>query len=219
MSQLTMLWVHSESLGYGRLGEYLASEVRKLGVDLYDGIRGPDDGNVANQALEKEGGRRYGMTQAVSWISVPTHARGWYEGQHASIVTMWEATRLPESFRENLHDFDTVIVPSEQNVALFGEYHPNVKLCHLGVDPEVWRFQHRKAPTTRFNYLIGGSGARKGTDLAVRAFRRIFPREGSWPADGPVPHLILKSPKPEDFYGERIERVPGRISAEDEVAL
>ena len=217
--QITMLYVHSGSMGYGRMGVNIAAEVAKAGVRIFDGIHGPDDGKLPNEVLEREGERDYGKTETICWLSVPTHARGWYEGQHAVIFTMWEATRLPESFRENLDDFDTVIVPSEQNVELFSQFHNDVRYVPLGIDPVAWHYQPRKPPTTRFNYLIGGSGARKGTDLAVRAFRRVWGQDNSWPAGGPVPHLILKQPKPEDFYGARIDRVPGRISAEDEIAL
>ncbi len=144
-----MLAVHSEAIGYGRLGMQLMRGLQAQGVTIYDGISAPDDGNFANNVMEREGNRRYGRTESITWVSVPTHARGWYEGQRASIFTMWETTHLPESFRENLDDFDVVVVPSEQNVELFGRYHSNVKLCLLGVDTDAWHFQARRPPTTR----------------------------------------------------------------------
>ena len=121
------------------------------------------------------------------------------------------------SYRENLHEFDTIIVPSQQNLELYSEYHDNVKYVPLGVDPVRWCYRERRPPTTRFNFFIGGSGERKGTDLAHRAFRKCFP-DGSW-GDGPVPYLIMKQPKPEDFFGSRVERITGRLSAEAEVEL
>ncbi len=48
---------------------------------------------------------------------------------------MWETRKLPEPFRESLHELDRMIIPSEQNVELFSQYHPNVKSMPLGVDP------------------------------------------------------------------------------------
>jgi hypothetical protein len=129
---------------------------------------------------------------------------------------MWEATRLPESFRENLDNFDTVVVPSFQNVELFSQYHPNVHFMPLGIDPVDWHYIPRQEPTNEFRFLIGGSGPRKGTDLAFKAFNRVFKTP---PKMGPLPKLILKSPKPEDFYGENVTRVPGRITPEEEIDL
>ena len=82
-------------------------------------------------------GKQSGRSNVVCWVSVPTHGTGWWKGQTAVCFTMWEATRLPESFRESLHHFDTIIVPSKHNLALFPRYHPNVKYVPLGVDPDA----------------------------------------------------------------------------------
>ena len=214
--QLTLLHVVGGGhIGYGRMGIYIAKELRKSGVTVYDSIGdAPGQPTLAGQALEVWGERTPGMTNVVAWASVPTHARGWWQGQVPIILTMWEATVLPEAFRENLHEFDTVIVPSMQNVELFSKFHPNVKYLPLGVDPEKWHYVERRAPLTRFNFLISGSGPRKGTDLAVKAFRLAFP-EGSW-GMGPTPYLQMKQHKPEDFYGKRIELISGRLTGEDE---
>ena len=89
------------------------------------------------------------------------------------------------------------------------------KYVPLGVDTERWVYVPRTMPTTRFNFLIGGRGQRKGTDLAYKAFRKCFPNN-SWPEDMPVPYLILKSPRPEDHYGDRIENVGGYLDGPDE---
>lgn len=210
---LNLLYVHNNSMGYGRMGTQLAAAVERAGVNVFDGL-------PSRMEIDPQDGRVYGKASTVCWLSVPTHAMGWYRAQHPVVFTMWEATVLPPTFRENIHEFETVIVPSEQNVELFSRYHDNVQLCYLGVDAEKWRFQPRTMPTTRFNFLIGGSGSRKGTDLAVKAFINVFGDEGSWPKDGPVPYLIRKSPKPEDLeHHPRIELVAGRISDDEEVDL
>jgi glycosyltransferase involved in cell wall biosynthesis len=204
------MYVHGPEIGYGRLGVELASALRRLGVDVYDHLPDPT-GYYENR------GYRSGVCRSVCWVSTPTHARGWWKGQVPVIFTMWEAMSLPESFRENLHEFATVVVPSEQNRELFSRYHSNVRVVPLGVDPEVWYYTPRQPPGLFFHFLIGGSGPRKGTDLAHKAFLRVF---RTWPRDMPVPKLILKSPRGGDaYYGERVEVVGGRISAADEVAL
>lgn len=219
MTELTLLHVvGGEYIGYGRMGVNIASELRRADVTVYDSIKeAPQPQAASAEALEFIGERTPGLTNVVAWASVPTHARGWYKGQVPIILTMWEATQLPPSFRENLHEFDTVIVPSRQNEELFSQYHDNVKYVPLGVDPHVWRFQSRPSLSNGFRFLIGGSGGRKGTDIAFKAFKAAFP-EGSW-GSGPIPYLVMKNPKGEDFYHSRVEMVTGRMTAENEVAL
>lgn len=204
MAELNLLYVHSGSIGYGRLGVELARGLRRMGVEVWDDLPSPEEpsGKKCNVAC---------------WVSVPTHARGWWSSQHPALFSMWEFDRLPESFRCTLHNFEKVIVPSLQNLELFSQYHENVVQVPLGFDPKVWKYTPRNEPGQYFNFLIGGSGTRKGTDLAFAAFNRVFP-DGSW-GDGPIPRLIMKSPKSEPFTGDRIERVGGRITAQEEVAL
>lgn len=214
---LNMLYVHGTSLGYGRYGVKLAEALERRGVDIFDDLPSPDP--EAHALPFKDGSRRSGIRNVVCWVSTPGHSRGWYDGQHAVLSTMWESQSLPESFRESMHNFETVIVPSPHNVELFGQYHPNVRQVLLGVDPDQWHYTERTEPGLFFDYLIGGSGPRKGTDLAVKAFRHLWGREGSWPADGPIPRLILKNPRGEAFYGDRLEIVSGRISEQAEIDL
>lgn len=217
MRELTLSYVDSPEIGYGRLGVNLARALTAAGVDVFDDIGDPEH-KAGMRGLTADSGRRHKKTNAACWVSTPGHARGWWNGQTSSLFSMWEAMRLPEAYREHLHNFDTVIVPSEQNLELFGQYHPNVKLCLLGVDPEQWFYVPRTQPGAFFNFLCGGTGPRKGTDLAVKAFRRAFP--GGRPlGDGPIPRLILKNPKGEDLYGAGIEMVTGRLLAEEEIAL
>lgn len=207
--ELNLLHVHGPMIGYGRLGVELDRALRRMGIETFDHMPDPD-------GYYEHFGNESRICGTVCWVSTPTHARGWWKGQTPIIFTMWEATELPESFRENLHEFDMVVVPSEHNAELFGRYHERVRCVPLGVDPEVWRYQPRQPPGQFFTFLCAGSGSRKGTDLAYKAFRKVFKM---WPRTGPVPRLVFKSPRGAEFYGERLEVVSGRISAEEEVAL
>lgn len=212
--ELNLNYVPSESIGYGRLGVKLTEALRGKGVEVFDHMPTPP-GVVYD--VKGAAGRHAGTSGNICWISVPTHATGWWSTQRTSIFTMWEAMRLPEQFREWLHHFDTVMVPSDQNVELFGRYHPNVRRVLLGVDPAEWHYVERSEPGMFFDFLIGGSGARKGTDVAFEAFRRAFPTaDGS----GPIPRLVMKNPRGEDFQHDgRVMVVAGKISAEEEQAL
>lgn len=215
--ELSLLHVHGDAIGYGRLGVELAKALEAKGVDVYGHMVPPPGAPVSYADKQVHDGAREKKTRHVGWVSVPTHAKWWYEGQRPFIFTMWEATVIPPGFRHNIHEFETVIVPSQQNVEVFGEYHPNVHYVPLGVDPIKWRFQPRPEPARDFRFLIGGSGPRKGVDLAIEAFHLAFP-EGSW-GTGPIPRLICKSPKGEKVVHPRIEVISGRITSEEEVDL
>ncbi len=208
--KLNLMYVPQESIGYGRLGVFLADALRKAGVDIYNDLPAP--GRTPRE------GAQSGRCNVACWVSVPTHANGWWKGQIPTIFTMWEATVLPESFRHNLHEFDTMMVPSDHNVELFSQYHPNVQRVLLGVDPARWHYSPRQSTDQEFRFLIGGSGPRKGTDLAHKAFLRLWGREGSW-GGGPTPVLMMKNPKGEAFYGPRIRMVPGKLSSQAETDL
>jgi len=195
--RLSVSYLPTGELGYGRMGTEIVNSMRRLGVDFRT-----DQNEATGTHLH---------------LSVPAHLLGWYDSQRLICMSMFESMHVPEAFRETIHHFDTFIVPSEQNRELFSQYHDDVRVVSLGVDPQVWKPTPRKPPTHRFEFLIGGSGLRKGGDVAYRAFNRAFP-DGSW-GDGPEPWLIMKSPRPNDFFGQRVMQINGRLPAEDEVAL
>jgi len=198
MGDLSLLWVKTSEIGYGRVGEQLARGLRRRGVTVYDSPDVP--------------------TNLICTVSFPTHTMGAWQGQHQSVFTMWETNRLPEAFRETFHEFDTIVVPSVQNVELFSEFHNNVQLCLLGVDPELWHYEPAPEVGAFFDFLFSGRGERKGIDVAYKAFRTVFSHD---PAPGkPVPRLILKSRLGigEYFSGNVIPMI-GVLDALDEVNL
>jgi hypothetical protein len=212
-----LFYVHTDQLGYGRMGVNIAAAVERQGVTVYDDMPMPE-GIIANRKVE--GDRTIGLSGLVCWMSVPVHAKGWWEGQKAVCYTMWESTYLPPTFREPLHEFDQIIVPSQQNVELFSQYHDNVSYVPLGIDPTVWHYTPRQAPNIYFDFLIGGSGERKGTMLAYDAFLKVFGNEGSWPREGLIPRLIMKSPQgKEPVDHDRVLMISGRLPSDEEVAL
>jgi glycosyltransferase involved in cell wall biosynthesis len=200
---VNLLRVPQAAIGYGRLGLKLEEALRARGVDVWTDLPEAPGPEVSNLAC---------------WVSTPSHALGWWKGQHTATFTMWEASRLPESFRESFHEMDTLLVPSQQNLELFSQYHPNVKYVPLGVDPNEWHYRKRQPADTEFRFMVGGSGPRKGVDLVYKAFMTLWGKEGSW-GSGPTPKLIMKSPRGGDFYGDRIQMVTGKIPAQDELDL
>lgn len=213
--EATCLFVHGDHIGYARFGTQMVEALEQAGVAIYDHFEGPDTPPHLNEAST----RGAKDTNVVMWFAVPNHCRGWWEGQMSVIFTMWESNKLPETMRENLDEFATVVVPSEQNRELFGRYHPNVHTVPLGINPDVWHYQQRPEPTQFFDFLIGGSGGRKGVDIAYKAFLKGFPK-GSWGREQPIPRLVMKSPKPSlDFGADRVMQINGFIPPEVEVGL
>lgn len=209
--ELNLLYTHADSIGYGRLGRELHAGLSRAGVTVYDEMP------MLGPYIAPEYETLSGVSETVCWVSTPPHARQWWGNQRPIIFTMWEATKLPPSFRANLADFETVLVPSAQNLELFSRYHDNVKLVPLGVDQNRWHYRERPAVGGDFVFLCCGSGSRKGVDLAVKAFLKAFP-DGSWGA-GSVPQLILKSPKGGPYAHPRIMIISGKVSPTEEADL
>jgi hypothetical protein len=218
-------YAHNARIGYGRLGVKLAEAIAVQGVTVYDDLPAAEGDGVAFTHIKIPGGgdappdRNSGLATAALWVSTPPQVNGWWDTQVPSVFTMWETKRLPEEFRAKLHHIDTVLVPSQQNVELFGEYHNNVRLVLLGVDPADWYFIERTPPGAFFDFLIGGSGTRKGTDVAFKAFVAAFPTVDPL-GTGPIPRLIMKSPRGEEFaYDDRVIVIAGKIPSVDEQNL
>ncbi len=152
-------------------------------------------------------------------MGAPSHVSGWWKGQRTNVLTMWEATGVPPGFRENVHELDTLIVPSEQNRELFSKWHPNVRKVPLGIDPEIWHYRKRELPEREFRFLTTGQGPRKGIDITVRAFKTVF--GGFQPsATAPIPTLLVKSRHKQEFVqGDRITLQTGTVSQATETEI
>ena len=185
-----------DHLGYGRMFIGIVDALKSLGVEVYE---------------DQEP-----ICEAIIWACLPNHVSRWRDTQRAMVLTMFEADHLPAGLHENIHEFDTVFVPSKQNVEMFSEFHDHVVRCPLGVDPDVWPFVQRPPIERYFNFYMPGQGARKGTDIGFKAFQAAFPRSVEL---DPEPRLIVKSLSDEGFGDERLEKHVGLLSSGDERAL
>jgi hypothetical protein len=191
--------------GYGRMGKNLLAALERQGVQL-DECSSPGDEHKPVHAN-------------AFWMGAPSHVSGWWKGQRSHVMTMWEATGVPPGFRENVHDIDTLIVPSEQNMELFTHWHDNVKKVPLGIDPDAWNYRERPEIRDEFRFMTTGQGERKGIDVCIKAFNAVF--GGFVPTAGdPRPTLTVKSrPRMKEVAGEGIIAMSGTISAADEIEL
>jgi glycosyltransferase involved in cell wall biosynthesis len=107
------------------------------------------------------------------YMGVPFGNKGWFEGQHRALFTMWETDVLPSSFLRYIPKYDQILVPCKHNVELFSQHHSNVSYVPLGVDPTFWRPQ-QTSKNKLFQFRAGGSlWRRKGLDLVVQAFTEL----------------------------------------------
>jgi len=209
-ARLNFSYLHSEKIGYGVHGIATHKGLTNIGVDVYDGLADSADLELEN--------KRAGICKDILFLTLASHVNGWWKGQRAHLFTMYESTEIPESFRETLHNFETVLVPSQACLEMFSRYHDNVKYVPLGVDGERWHYQKRNTDDVFFNFMIAGSGVRKGNDLAHKAFLKVFGNHKP-SVDKPIPRLIMKSPKNEKYEGNNVQVVGGYMPPEDEVAL
>ena len=173
--------------GYGRFGRFVKRELEALGVvSLGDlGVYPELDPSTV------EPGRAAGceLARVALWLSTPPHVRGWYEGQFATIFTMWESSEIPPGFRTNIDKFDRIFVPSLQNQELYGRFHPDVRYIPLGVAGS-WAPRARPPVRTTFEFLTAGFGPRKGVEQVIEAFHTVFPDPDRM---NPRPHLTCRS--------------------------
>ena len=214
--RMNVLYPHSTVIGYGRYGVSVAAALVRAGVEIFDDLPNPESSGAMKFIPHANG--KSGVCHTVMWLATPGHYRGHWDGQRRILGSMWEASLLPEPFRECLDNFDQIIVPSEQNQELFGRYHKNVQYVPLGIDPKVWHPVER--PTLdedHFTFLISGGGHRKGSELVIDAFKKVF---DSRIPDGPAPRLFVHSAKASEFpKDDRIHLITGRLTDAEEVAL
>lgn len=219
MREMTLLYVHNTAIGYARLGVKLAAALERMGITIYDHHGSVPDLAEQQAAAAPTGGDRAPEhpTSAVCWVTVPTHVKGWWQGQHPTLFTMYETVMLPQGFHETMGNLERIFVPSQQNVDLFSTYHDDVRYVPLGVDPTEWHYVPRPNPAPFFRFLIAGSGLRKGTDLAFKAFETVF--GDRWDTLNPMPMLVMKNPRREQFEAPWVEMHSGRLTDEQEQSL
>lgn len=110
-------------------------------------------------------------------MQLPESVKGWWNGTHRVLFTMWETDMMHNMFKPWFNQFDQVLVPCEDNLELFSKYHPDTTYVPLGVDTKFWARNYTGRPEKtggKFRFHAGGSlWRRKGLDLVVQAFNNL----------------------------------------------
>jgi glycosyltransferase involved in cell wall biosynthesis len=103
------------------------------------------------------------------------------EGQQSYSFSMFENERLPKQIVKCLNNQDVIIVPCEHNIRTFkesGVIRPIFKVP-LGNDNRKYHYMNRNWDISDDNpYVLchfGHVNWRKGGDLAMKAFKKVFP--------------------------------------------
>ena len=199
------LMAHTEiESGYGRMGHFVRKALADMGVENSGDIGNGTDGRAHVDPSQPHFDNGVPLERVALWLSTPPHVRGWYKGQFPAILTMWESTVIPEGFRENLHHFERIFVPSLQNQELYSQYHDDVQYVPLGVS-EHWVPTARPPIGRDFVFLTAGYGERKGVEQVVEAFRTAFPGGMPLVEGGPRVQLVCKTK--DDVFGPNITRI------------
>jgi glycosyltransferase involved in cell wall biosynthesis len=103
------------------------------------------------------------------------------EGQKSFVYTMFENEKLPSYLVNTLNKQDHIIVPNHHNVQMFKNSGVNlpISVVPFGNDWETYHFLNRNwsiSDRNPFTFLIYGyPNWRKGADLAMKAFKTVFP--------------------------------------------
>lgn len=132
-------------------------------------------GHGLRAAWAKQGGIDVPWAGTRITAAPPYHIGDYVPDQDQVCYTMFEATRLPETYLEHIDNYSLVLVPNEYNQEQYAAEHPNVKVLPIGVDGEVWYPVERPEVQGWMRFLFIGHGNRKGEDLIDKAFDFAFP--------------------------------------------
>lgn len=191
---------------YGRLASELASGFEACGYHVNQfGDDAPE-----NQSVRPAFGGLF--------LGYPTLFSEFYEAKYGAFasmgprvaITMFESTRLPDGWAENLNRCDAVVVPAHFLVDVFREAGVGtpVEVVPLGISNAFTNVTRRAVPENGepFTFLcIGDRGLRKGWHKVSMAFVRAFGNDMAY-------RLIIKRRSPMQFTNPNFEAIPDDYS-------
>jgi len=178
VTDLTFIGTFNENDGYGRMSIHLARALCRAGVDV--------------EAVSIYDIKRHRTFKRPVISATSPDTWGKITGKPFWGLTMWESSKLPESWVEwiNQDGVDGVIVPSEFNRQVFIEsgIEKSVAIVPLGVDAGEYPYVERPVGRRPYTFLLLGElgGLRKGVPYAYQAFWQAFKGNGN-------ARLILKT--------------------------
>jgi glycosyltransferase involved in cell wall biosynthesis len=175
--------------GYGSMAEYLVMSMARVGAKVNVVPLGLDPAGLTDEFREIARDSRPASGAPTLYFCWPrADLQRFRASDNLFINTMWESSRLPKGWAEELNQTRAVIVPTQFVARACRESGVTVPIEVIpeGVDPEVYRYEerpHRPSPTT---LIVGTVIDRKHTREGIAAWKQAF-------ADDPEARLIIKS--------------------------
>jgi glycosyltransferase involved in cell wall biosynthesis len=182
--------------GYGQTQSLIKLAIEDLGIECLPNYNG------------QEVGLAYGYPYMINQLSTPI--RG--------IFTMFESTKIPEEWAEDLEQADFIITPSRFCQKTIKEAGFDSEVVNLGYDQNYFKYQKKedKEPFTFLHY--NSFDMRKGWDLVFNAFNNEFKKDNvklilKTTREGILPFPILRSQYP------NIEVIQAKYTVEEMAQL
>lgn len=189
LDTLTVVGHFNISSGYGAMSEYLVRGMSRAGANV----------NVAPISVNAEGlseefrrilrRSRKILTDRVLFYSWPEPAlQSFLSRPELFIYTMWESSRLPSGWVEQLNRARVIIVPSRFVADMFREsgITASIEIVPDGVDPSVYYALERPVKDGLTTIIVGPLDNRKNVRKGIAAWKDAF-------ADDPDARLIIKT--------------------------
>lgn len=175
--------------GYGSMGEYIVLGMARAGAVVNVIPLLIDLNGTLDEFKEIFCASRPGIVGPVLYFCGPSD---WLDPfrvvEDLFINTMWEADQLPAVWSERLNLARAVIVPSRFLVEVCRRSGVNVpvEVVAQGVDPDVYRYEHRPERAGLTTLMVGTVDDRKHIDEGIAAWKLAFESD-------PQARLVIKS--------------------------
>jgi len=175
--------------GYGSMAEYLVLGMSRAGTTVNVVPLGLDLAGISAEFQEILRRSRPDAGAPVLYFSWPHAAlQRFRQANNLFINTMWENSRLPAGWAEQLNQARAVIVPTRFVAQVCRESGVTAPLVVVpeGVDPSVYHLEERPERPSFTTLIVGTVIKRKHTQEGIAAWKLAF-------ADDPDARLIIKS--------------------------
>jgi glycosyltransferase involved in cell wall biosynthesis len=175
--------------GYGSMGEYIVLGITRAGAVVNVIPLLIDLNGTSEEFKEIFGASRPEIVGPVLYFCGPSD---WLDPfrlvENLFINTMWEADRLPAVWPERLNLARAVIVPSRFLVDVCRRSGVNVpvEVVAQGVDPDVYRYEHRAERDGLTTLMVGTADDRKHIGEGIAAWKLAC-------GNDPQARLVIKS--------------------------
>lgn len=176
-SSVTLVAPVSCSTGYGSMAEYLALGMDRAGAQVHVS---PLSVNVEGLTARFQELLHASRPEASApllyfhWIR-RTDLEPYQRNSNLFIYTMWESSRLPPGWAEEINRARAVIVPTRFVARMFRESGVSVpvEVAQQGIDPEVYHYEER--PTRGLvTLMVCPIDMRKNTRVGIAAWKQVF---------------------------------------------